>query len=62
MYTTGEKPGAGTYTCTNCGQKVRLDDDTDRLPPCPNCMETNYHKGWKNALNYFAKSKLGVNI
>lgn len=42
MSTTGEKPGIGTYTCTNCGQRVRLDDSTDTLPPCPKCDGTNY--------------------
>ncbi|MDB4948443.1 MAG: hypothetical protein JWM27_1092 [Gemmatimonadetes bacterium] len=42
MSTTGEKPGKGTYTCTNCGTTVRLDDDTDCLPPCPKCQKTSY--------------------
>ena len=42
MSTTGEKPGKGTYTCTACGQKVILDDDTDTLPPCPNCHNTDF--------------------
>lgn len=47
MYTTGEKPGKGTYRCTKCGQLVRLDDDSDRLPPCPSCDNTTYYKtGW----------------
>ena len=41
-YTTGEKPGVGTYTCKKCGQKVRLDDSTDALPPCPSCHSTQY--------------------
>ncbi len=43
MATTGEKPGASTYTCDNCGQVVVLDDDTDRLPVCPKCHGTEYH-------------------
>ena len=42
MSSTGEKPGKGTYTCTNCSKEVRLDDDSDRLPPCPKCSGTNY--------------------
>ena len=42
MSTTGEKPGKGEYTCTSCGQVVVLDDDTDTLPPCPRCDETEY--------------------
>ena len=37
-YSIGEKPGVGTYYCTNCRKwKVKLDDVTDRLPPCGNC-------------------------
>jgi DNA-directed RNA polymerase subunit RPC12/RpoP len=44
MPTTGEKPGIGTYQCTNCGQTVRLDDSTDTLPPCPNCSKTDFKK------------------
>jgi DNA-directed RNA polymerase subunit RPC12/RpoP len=42
MSTTGEKPGRGLYTCTKCGQTVRLDDSTDALPPCPRCQNTEY--------------------
>jgi rubrerythrin len=42
MSTTGEKPGKGVYTCTKCGQKVVLDDDSDTLPPCPRCNGTKY--------------------
>ena len=43
-YTTGEKPGKGTYKCTKCGQLVVLDDRTDTLPPCPKCSNTSYTK------------------
>lgn len=39
---TGTEPGVGTYTCTNCGQKVHLDDATDNLPPCPKCSGTSF--------------------
>ncbi len=44
MSTTGEKPGKGTYTCKtkDCGQTVRLDDEDDRLPPCPKCDGTEF--------------------
>ncbi len=42
MSTTGEKPGAGTYTCTKCGQDVVLDDNSDTLPPCPRCNGMEY--------------------
>lgn len=44
MYRTGEKPGKGIYKCTECGQLVRLDDNTDTLPPCPKCENTTYYK------------------
>lgn len=43
MPTTGEKPGAGTYTCTQCGQVVVLDDNDDRMPPCPSCGGTKFN-------------------
>ncbi len=45
MPTTGEKPGKGTYQCTNCDIILRLNDDSDRLPPCPNkdCNNTEYN-------------------
>ena len=43
MYHTGEKPGIGDYECTNCGQIVHLDDNTDTLPPCPRCENTSYN-------------------
>ena len=44
MNKTGEKPGIGTYLCTKCGQLVRLDDNTDTLPPYPKCENTTYYK------------------
>lgn len=44
MPTTGEKPGKGTYKCKNCGQIVRLDDNSDTLPPCPSCNGTEFEK------------------
>lgn len=44
MYTTGEKPGKGTYVCMFCGQKVVLDDHNDTLPPCPKYGKTTYRK------------------
>jgi len=43
MVTTGEKPGVGTYTCKKCGQPVRLDDQTDTMPPCPRCEHTEFN-------------------
>ena len=43
-YKTGEKPGTGTYRCQNCYQLIRLDDDTDTLPPCPKCDGAEFVK------------------
>lgn len=43
-YHTGEQPGQGEYYCTHCGQNVTLDQDSDKLPPCPKCEETVYRK------------------
>lgn len=44
MPITGEKPGKGTYKCRNCGTLVTLDEDSDRLPPCPSCDGTEFDK------------------
>lgn len=44
MYSTGEKPGIGTYQCVNCGTIIHLDDNTDTLPPCPKCDKTTFIK------------------
>ena len=41
---TGEKPRKGTYKCKNCGNIVRLDQSTDRLPPCGKCHKTKFKK------------------
>lgn len=37
LYDIGEKPGRGVYQCTTCGWRCRLDQDSDRLPPCGRC-------------------------
>ncbi|MBQ3842801.1 MAG: hypothetical protein II820_08930 [Ruminiclostridium sp.] len=42
MPKTGEKPGAGKYTCKECGKTLTLDDETDKLPPCSNCGGTEF--------------------
>lgn len=36
-YRTGEAPGSGSYRCKTCNQLIHLDDNSDRIPPCPNC-------------------------
>lgn len=38
---TGEEVSAGTYSCTNCGQKVTL-DGRGTMPPCPRCSNTEF--------------------
>ncbi len=38
---TGEKPGDGTYYCTNCGQEVSV-GDYDKMPPCPRCSNNEF--------------------
>ncbi len=43
-YECGEKPGAGTYECTNCEKKLTLDDVTDTLPPCSKCDNCTFEK------------------
>lgn len=39
---TGERPGKGTYTCTECGQTIHLDERDDKMPPCPKCNNTSF--------------------
>ncbi len=43
-YTCGKEPGKGTYKCNHCGETVTLDDNTDKLPPCPSCEKCNYSR------------------
>ncbi len=38
---TGEKPGSGTYECTNCKTHVTL-GESDKMPPCPKCTNTEF--------------------
>lgn len=44
VYETGEKPGRGLYLCAKCDERIRLDQDSDRLPPCPRCNGTKWYK------------------
>lgn len=48
MHDIGEKPGKGTYRCIYCGNTVVLDNDDDRLPPCPSndCTENHPSTKW----------------
>lgn len=40
---TGQKPGKGTYCCTNCHTCVNL-DASDKMPPCPKCTNSEFTK------------------
>ncbi len=40
---TGEKPGKGLYSCTNCGTDIDL-NDAEKMPPCPKCTNTSFTK------------------
>lgn len=40
---TGEKPGRGKYSCTNCHTCVNLDAG-DKMPPCPKCTNSEFTK------------------
>ncbi|WP_373921441.1 hypothetical protein [Prolixibacter sp. SD074] len=44
MHTTGEKPGKGRYKCVRRGEVIKLDDNSDTLPPCPKCNGTKWTK------------------
>jgi DNA-directed RNA polymerase subunit RPC12/RpoP len=43
-YHTGHRPGRGLYLCIFCGMKLILDDNKDRLPPCPRCHRTRFNR------------------
>jgi rubrerythrin len=38
---TGQNPGKGTYSCTNCGTDITL-NGSERLPACPRCGNTEF--------------------
>lgn len=38
---TGEKPGRGTYRCTNCRTEVSV-GEYDKLPPCLSCSNNEF--------------------
>jgi len=42
MAKTGQRPGAGTYTCKACGETVVLNNEKEALPLCPNCGGTAF--------------------
>lgn len=44
MYRTGQKPGKGTYRCTECGHLVVLKDVKTTLSTCPKCGAIIFYK------------------
>lgn len=42
MFSTGDKPGKGSYVCEKCRIAVVLDDDSKILPHCPCCEARQY--------------------
>jgi DNA-directed RNA polymerase subunit RPC12/RpoP len=44
MIITGQKPGMGWYVCIRCGEDLKLDEDTDVMPPCAKCDGTKFRK------------------
>ncbi len=42
-YHTGEITGPGTLVCDNCSEKLHF-HRTGRIPPCPKCHGTTFHR------------------
>ncbi|UCH87925.1 MAG: hypothetical protein JSV49_06550 [Thermoplasmata archaeon] len=45
VYNCGEEPGKGMYMCDHCGTGITLENDGDKLTPCPKCGKCEYNKG-----------------
>ena len=43
IFKTGQKPGKGSYSCTNCHTVVNLGAN-DKMPPCPKCTNSEFVK------------------
>lgn len=41
IFSSGEIPQSGNYSCTNCGTDVTL-NGKEKLPPCPRCGNTQF--------------------
>lgn len=41
---TGEVTGAGTLVCDKCGKKLHF-HKAGKIPPCPKCHATQFHRG-----------------
>jgi len=44
-YKTGEMTSAGTLTCQQCGQQIKL-KSTGHVPPCPKCNGSLFNKSY----------------
>lgn len=44
MFYAGDKPGKGTYICTECKHRIIIEDDNDKLPICPFCQCAEWKK------------------
>ena len=42
---TGELCSPGTLNCKSCGEQLRM-HNTGRVPPCPKCRATEFHKSY----------------
>lgn len=42
-YHTGEIAGFGTLICDECGEKLHF-HKAGKIPPCPRCHETSFHR------------------
>lgn len=48
MFSTGDKPGKGSYVCEKCRIVVELVDDSEALPYCPCCESDKYMaRNWR---------------
>ena len=43
VHEAGALPGAGTFSCTDCGSQVSLEAQ-DELPECPRCGSTSFKR------------------
>lgn len=53
---TGSYPGVGIYYCKTCGKTLRLDESTDRMPPCSKCDSTVFDRITGNLIAQVEKS------
>ncbi|GMR06803.1 MAG: zinc ribbon-containing protein [Gammaproteobacteria bacterium] len=43
IYKTGEVTGPGALVCDGCGEVLHF-HNAGRIPPCPKCHKTSYHR------------------